>query len=463
MRCQSIRSVFRAALVAGLFASFQGPTLSASWKNSLNPLTSTCYIHDLQWEQFNSIRGEYRTASIVTSDLDIEISVDRETELCVAAAHQYEFQMQVDVALNALRSKSMQFAQAGTKLFQSYSPSSTQLISSIACQSLKLIEGRKIPVSLPLTVVASDVSQDFDCDWNCGDWCNDAHYSSSISLPKRSTANIFVYSINPSTELNDSDSNSDETDLTSETSIGSNQFSSVQGPVADSDQAEFTADIVAAEIESVPVASSQVGLDKQINQVGIDPVCPKQWSNHEITWNDCFVQRSVCCPLDTDVEAIGVEPKTLQATTAVRPPTLEAEIEIQEAELAIQGSSHISKVDAQGIGHCAPSLENRCQAEVSHSATAELSGVNYCSQDFLTTLHTSNYGSIILPVLDTHRLAVDYALTGESAHATESGNQMTKGITSQIRTVGQFLVDFANQIESQLEQVEVARRDSISR
>ena len=456
MRCQSIRSVFRAALVAGLIASFQGPTLSASWKNSLNPLTSTCYIHDLQWEQINSIRGEYRTEPIVTSNSDIEISVDRETELCVAPAHQYEFEMQVAAALDALRSKSIQFAQAGTKLFQRYSPSPTLLISSIACQSLKLLDWGKITDSLPMTVVASDVNQDFDCDWNCGDWCNNAHYSSSISLPKRSTANIFVYSINASTEPNDSDSNSDETDLTSESSIGSDQFSLAQGSVADSDQAEFIADIVSAEIESVPVASTQVGLDKQINQVGIDPVCPEQWSNHEITWNDCFVQPSVCCPLDTDVEAIGVEPKTLQSTTPVRPPTLEAELDIHD-------SSHISKIDAQGIGHCAPTLENHCQAEVLHSATAELSEMNYCSQDFLTTLHTSNYGSIILPVLDTHRLAVDYAFTDDSAQATESGSQMTKGIASQIRTVGQFLVDFANQIESQLEQVEIARRDSLSR
>jgi len=303
--------------VAGLIASFQGTTLSASWQNSLNPLTSTCYIHDLQWEQINSIRGEYRTETIVTSDSDIEISVDRETELCVAAAHQYELEMQVDAALDALRSKSIQFAQAGTKLFQSYSPSPTLLMSSIACQCRKLLESSKIPDSLPLTVVASDDNQDFDCDWNC----------------------------------------------------------------------------VSAEIESVPVASSQVGLDKQINQVGIDPVCPEQWSNHEITWNDCFSRPLVCCPLDTDVEAIGVEPKTLQATTSVRPPTLEAE----------------------------------------------------------------------LPFLDTHRLAVDYAFTGDSAHATESGSQMTKGIASQIRTVGQFLVDFANQIESQLDQVEIARRDSNSR
>lgn len=455
MRCQSIRSVFRAALVAGLIASFQSPTLSASWKNSHNPLTSTCYIHDLQWEQINSIRGEYRTEPNLTSDSKGENSEDRETKLCLAATEQHEFGIQVEAALDALRTKSIPYCHAGAKLFKSFTSSQTLLISTIACRSLKLLEWVKTPDLLPVTVVALDDNQDFDCNWNCGDWRNDTQHSASITLPKRCTANIFVFSLDRVAGSNDAEIISDESALSPDTPVGSDPFSDLAGLAADPDHAAIDSDIVSADIEPAPSASSQVGLDKQIGQTGIDPVCPEiQLSNHEITWNDCFVQPSVCCPQDTD-EAIGIERRSLQTNTPVRPPTLEAELDIQDL-------LQISKVDGQGIGHCDPTLENQCHAEKLHSAS-EQSGMNYSSEDFLTTFHSSNYGSIILPVLGTHRLPVDYAMTADSTQATESRNSWSKGVTSQIRTMGQFLVDFANKIESQLEKVEMARRDSIHR
>jgi len=91
------------------------------------------------------------------------------------------------------------------------------------------------------------------------------------------------------------------------------------------------------------------------------------------------------------------------------------------------------------------------------------SRATFSSKNFLTTLHTSTYGSILLPVSQTHRTAIDYATQLLSQPNLESRSKASRGLASQLRNVSQFLVNFASQIEQQADQVELARRENNQR
>jgi hypothetical protein len=90
------------------------------------------------------------------------------------------------------------------------------------------------------------------------------------------------------------------------------------------------------------------------------------------------------------------------------------------------------------------------------SAASEI----FLSKDFLTTLQTSAYGSIVLPVNQTQRMAIDYAVKMIAEPASSSRIHASRKVANQLRTVGQFLVDFAIQIENRVEQVEIARGEN---
>jgi len=56
-----------------------------------------------------------------------------------------------------------------------------------------------------------------------------------------------------------------------------------------------------------------------------------------------------------------------------------------------------------------------------------------------------------------------YATNTIAKPTSEPTSRVLKNFASPIRTVGQFLVDFANQIENQVEQIEFARRENNQR
>ncbi len=469
MRCQSIRSLLRASLVAGLIASCQNAMLSASWKDCLHPFAGTCFIHDLQWEQFNSqtSRGEDSFKSFLTSDSEILKTSEQETDLCVAAAEQFEFSMQVDAVFAAVRSKSLQFSEAGAKIFQNYSRSRRMLISSIDSLSLKLVEWIKVANSFPPRVVESHGNQDFECGWDCGEWSRDVPSSVSNILPYRGCANVFVYSLDASTESLDSDN--------------------IPVTIDPSDYVYDPAIVASASDLSLSDSEPQ-----HARLVDLEPVCPEvPGSNPD--WRGCLEQpSSICCPQEASVASI-------------RPPTLQAESEMIVADASFEsnkqsvfeyGNHCVDSLKSAywfsgagkrfAFGDSAPRMPEATPAIATFSkedlavaskfsseilaiengylkGVSEPNGMPFSSKDFLTTLRASTYGSILLPVSNSHRLAVDYAMKVISPSSIESRSQVSKSVASQIRTVGQFLVDFANQIEDRLEQVEIARRDNIQR
>ncbi len=510
MRCHLIRSFLRASLVAGLIASCQNAVLSASWKDCLHPFFGTCFIHDLQWEQFNSqtIRGEDSFKSLLTSDSEILKTSEQETDLCVAAAEQFEFSMQVDAVFDAVRSKSLQFSEAGAKIFQNYSRSRRKLISTIDSLSLKLVEWIKVANSFPPRVVESHGNQDFECGWDCGEWSRDVPSSVSNILPYRGCANVFVYSLDASTESLDSDNipvTIDPSDYVYDPSDSDSDFSDAD-IVSASDIDPTDSDLTRSE-PAIFASASDLSLSDSdthhARQVDVEPVCPEvPGSNPD--WRGCLEQPSICCPQEA-ISAVGGETTTSQTGISNRPPTLEAEFEtlaedtpfeLKEQSVFEYGNHWVDSLKSanwfSGIGKrfafgdSSPRMPEAGRAIATFSkedlavaskfsseilaiengylkGVSEPNGTPFSSKDFLTTLHASTYGSILLPVSNSHRLAVDYAMKAISPSSIESRSQVSKGVASQIRTVGQFLVDFANQIEDRIEQVEIARRDNIQR
>lgn len=553
MRCKPIRTVFRAALAAGLLATCQNAPLSASWKDHLHPSAEACFLHDLQWENFYSAgkAPEHFTKSIVKTDAETRLVADHETEACVAAAKLFELKLQVDAVLDTLRSKSYQLTEAGVKLFNGYSQSRKLILSTIENKSLMLVDWIKIPDMLPVTVVATESTKDFECDWDCGDrHCNN-QTSVSASPPLRDLANIFVYTFGDANDSNDSNDSYESYESTDSyvsfdlEPLPSTLALSTENDDTSEDSYEYHAEdslvsspeTVAGDYEAfIPTAHAW--------QVGVDPICPEVQVCHP-TWHGVGSEPSICCPIERTEEAISTETSVPPAVIAIRPPTLDAEFESLEAASAL-------KVYQYGEEYCLTGLENQCPPDLASSApdatpiandeiddvtshsfdgfsspwcdslnwspwssrigrrfafgdnaprmplsgpavaayskedlesvstysskllgefpngTHQLdemdsSDIKFSSKDFLITQDSSTYGLITLPLLDSNGLVMDHAMKSIDEPAAESKSLISRRFAGPIRTVGQFLVDFASQIENQAEQIELARRENNQR
>ncbi len=566
MRCKSIRTVFRAALAAGLLATCQNAPLSASWTDLLRSSADTCYVHDLHWENFHSAsnRIERFSKSIVKTDGETRLATDHETQACVVAAKLFEFNMQVDAVMASLQSRTHQLSEVGAKLFQGYCHSRLLLVSSIKSRSLTLVDWIKIPDSLPGTVVATEKGNDFECDWDCGYYRRDTNTTVSVPPPPRDLANIFVYTLvetNESYESYDSYDtidtidtiDSDSIDTIDSDSIGSEVLPSTLALSSENDSAPVDSGESHSE-GSLDSPSETVALDSDTPlpiahawQVGVDPICTEvQMSNSSLYGSQS--ELSICCPVERTEEAIATHTSVIPPAIENRPPTLEAEFETLEAanDLKVyqygggygltgietpcepdlartvpQANDQISEPTEHSFDGCDPwcdSLnwspwssrigkrfafgDNTPRMPMSGPAVAayskedlefastfpnklldefpsdarqfenaiesfqdetEANGPRFSPEDFLITSQHTTSGSIALPLMDSNRLAFDDALNIIAQPTAESNSRLPKIFASQIRTVGQFLVDFASQIENQVEQIELARRETNQR
>ncbi len=450
MRCQTLRSAFRAVIAAGLIASCQNATLNASWNDSLHPVGGTCFVHDLQWDQFHSpSRAPFATKSVIATEPDILSVAAHETDLCIAAAKQFELRMHVDAIISSIGMLTKRIADNGTNLLFNFSRSRIALVSSIENSAVELVQWIKIPNSLPLTIAQSADDLDFEGDWNCGQWCQAPQGFASRQLPLRDGPNVFVYSLN-------SERKSLESDLC----------------LAESDffQAEKAMDTISNPVSSVIPTW----------QVGIDPVCPEvNESSPACRWSDNYTQPSICCPLDHFAcEAIAAEPCAMPSVpTGIRPPTLDAEYNDQEAALAADYLDEPTLETARtfspwssrngmrfAFGDHAPRMPesqppfatfSKEDLQTASRSSARTLGDWPCYPDFAE----SKPNGILLPLSYSHRMAIDFAMNAISNPVANSRVRLSKGLASPIRMLGQFLVDFAGKLDTQIEQIEMARRD----
>jgi hypothetical protein len=87
----------------------------------------------------------------------------------------------------------------------------------------------------------------------------------------------------------------------------------------------------------------------------------------------------------------------------------------------------------------------------------------FASKDFLVQRHESTFGTLILPVSNPTQIAVDYAMKHLKGTSDDSRLNASKSLAKQVRMVGEFLIDFAMQIETEAKRFEIARRDSSQR
>jgi hypothetical protein len=326
-----------------------------------------------------------------------------------------------------------------------------------------LVELIQINESLPVAGIAADpiaesltdTSVSIESDWNCNDW-DQPHdqvqcFEASGVFPVRGHANIFVFSHNC----------------------------------------------------SEPVDNTW--------QEGVDPVCPEiDRSNNACHWADFSEQPRSCCPLDTQTQEEPVIDSSVNdipvTADPIRPPTLESDGEQIDPpfdeltyNLGTSQPMHLNSWSGQrsfGEGYRAAWLEpaspigmfsrddlqyaTKFSSELSNNTLGEIDNVSnvdapslagdlapaietFASKDFLVQRHESTFGTLILPLTSPQQIAVDYAMKHLRGTSDHNRLNATKSLANQVRTVGEFLVDFALQLETEAERVEIARRDSNQR
>jgi hypothetical protein len=341
MRYQSIRTIVRTAIAAGLVASCQGAALPASWRESLQPYAGTCFVHDLHWEQFGSfpaIRSESLELNSTSSKTSAHVlAADAaemgaafvptiETDHCIAAALQFEMRTKLDAAWNSIQAQSSRVLAQKDRLFASYGIARKMVIDTVNVGSYKLVELVRIPDVLPvLTVDAGEASlvdsNSSMADWNCTDWNRDCNPITATHLPVRTQANLFVYSFDASGHFDSAGLDS----LVSEN----------QEDVAGASDRAVGADMVAAnQVAEIPNSQGAGPIAPNVWQTGVDPVCPEiHLSNKAFRWSELAEQPTVCCPIDNMeyetriVSSIASNEMAIEsAQPAERPPTLDAEM-----------------------------------------------------------------------------------------------------------------------------------------
>ena len=461
--------------MAGLIASCQHATSQASWENYFPSSVGTCFVHDLHWDRF-------QTTPKVTES--IAKPADRESDLCLAAAKQFELKIQVDTIADFLKSKTRVVSQFVTKAMVDIVQSRRLFVSTVKNHDWKIVEIPANAGSTPVASMSADEVLDFGYDWNCGDWCRDQTQSQPVSLPHRDTANLFIYSLADTADSLESSESIDYTDI-DYTDI---DYTDIK--YTGTAYAHIDAENLLSKAERIAWTSDLI-VSSNPWQMGVDPICEEIQSRN--------AQHSVCCPIESANEVIATAlpvyklspDENVERQVAVRPPRLDAEYEHSELDPVLAGinnepfgqfaheysnpwlnslssSSWTCRLGRRfSFGDSSPRMPKLEPANPisleTESTNLISSGSVFSPKDFLTTLHTSTYGSILLPVSQTHRTAVDYAMQLFSQPNSDSRSRASRNLAGQIRTVGQFLVDFASQIEQQVAQVDIARLENNQR
>lgn len=493
MRYPLIRSILRTAIAVGVVSSYQSSSLASCWNEILRPNAGVCYNHDLQSDGFagsslsKQEAGSIATAiqSVVNADhachgfdlcLSESIVVDSSESAvepvdtsrtdwddCIAAAKRYEMRSNFDAAWAQIGSQASSLINQRDRLFSAYGQARTAITSFARNSSLELVDLIQINESLsdagittdPIAESLADTSISIESDWNCNDWNQPQDQVQGLEasgiFPVRGHANIFVVSYNGSE------------------------------PVVDT------------------------------WQVGVDPVCPEiDPSNNACHWADFSEQPRSCCPLDTQKQdepvadsSVGDIPVTADP---IRPPTLQSDGEqidppIDELSYNLATSQPVhsnpwsgrrsfgegyraawlepassiglfSRDDLQYAMKFSSELLNNTLNEIDNASNVDAPSLvndlapameTFASKDFLVQRHESTFGTLILPLSSPQQTAVDYAMKYLRGSSDNTRLNATKSIANQVRTVGAFLVDFALQIETEAERVEIARRDSNQR
>ena len=263
-------------------------------------------------------------------------------------------------------------------------------------------------------------------------------------------------------------------------------------------------DTVSPEIDTLSPEIDTVSPEIATDCPEIDP------SNNACHWADLFEQPRICCPLDTQKQDEPVADSSVSdipvTADPIRPPTLQSDgeqidppIDELSYDLATSQPVHwnlwsgqrsfgggyraawlepaspigmFSREDLQYATKFSSELPNNTLNEIDHVSNVDAPSLasditpaieTFASKDFLVQRHESTFGTLLLPLSGPQQIAVDYAMKHLRGTSDDTRLNATKSLADQVRTVGEFLVDFALQLDTEAERFEIARRDSNQR
>ena len=277
-------------------------------------------------------------------------------------------------------------------------------------------------------------------------------------------------------------------------------------------------DTVSPEIDTVSPETDTVSPELDTLSPEIDTVSPEiatdcpeiDPSNNACHWADLFEQPRICCPLDTQKQDEPVADSSVSdipvTADPIRPPTLQSDgeqidppIDELSYDLATSQPVHwnlwsgqrsfgggyraawlepaspigmFSREDLQYATKFSSELPNNTLNEIDHVSNVDAPSLasditpaieTFASKDFLVQRHESTFGTLLLPLSGPQQIAVDYAMKHLRGTSDDTRLNATKSLADQVRTVGEFLVDFALQLDTEAERFEIARRDSNQR
>ena len=438
---------------------------------------------------------------------------------CIAAAKRYEMRSNFDAAWAQINSQASSLINQRDRLFSVYGQARTVFASFARNSSIQLVELIRINESLPVSGIATDPIAEsltdtivsIESDWNCndGDQPHDQVpcLEASGVFPVRGHANIFVFCHHGSEPVDNTwqgeiDTVSPEIDTLS--------------PEIDTLSAEI--DTVSPEIDTVSPETDTVSPELDTLSPEIDTVSPEiatdcpeiDPSNNACHWADLFEQPRICCPLDTQKQDEPVADSSVSdipvTADPIRPPTLQSDgeqidppIDELSYDLATSQPVHwnlwsgqrsfgggyraawlepaspigmFSREDLQYATKFSSELPNNTLNEIDHVSNVDAPSLasditpaieTFASKDFLVQRHESTFGTLLLPLSGPQQIAVDYAMKHLRGTSDDTRLNATKSLADQVRTVGEFLVDFALQLDTEAERFEIARRDSNQR
>ncbi|MCY2984551.1 MAG: hypothetical protein NTY15_13080, partial [Planctomycetota bacterium] len=264
------------------------------------PRNGSCFIHDLHWERFQP--QPTNAVSLGNSPLQLDESnpdgTDLDLRTCLAAAKRFELKQQVEAIQCAIESNVAEVPNFSKQLASSFARSKKIFYTLIENQNLKLAKSVVSAETLPVVAVLPLEERAYDCDWNCGDWCQSYSPPLTVSLPSRDGANLFIYTFENSTTTVIESSYPDT--VTAQTGISQTIDSC---SVAYS---EYIGDNLLTEAE---ISQWNTAVDAELShswQLDAAPVLPEAQSieiaNHS---SSNFEKNSVCCPVHPTEEAVA--------------------------------------------------------------------------------------------------------------------------------------------------------------
>lgn len=510
----SIRSVIRLAIAVGVVSAYQNSSFATNLNELIHPRSKMCFIHDQEWRYHDSgFELALKSEQIETSDIKSDVGTDLEAaslelkmllcdqaeseaaqaelEACILAARQYEMKSQVTEAwTNVLAASDAISLESKRYLTPIATKLPNALFQWIGQGGAKLVTWIQYPELLPVTklVASSNAIQtssqaylESECfhDWDCEETVFDKvvdRAEENHAFPARESANCFVYVLESDSKSFSLQTGMDPVCPDVNVWYDAAPWSEIAcDPIVcyplKEESIEATASVtsgiagdVGAERTLPPTLESDtnsldiVEVDSKSSEVrdnGEDELCQPNFDYPIVDSNStgesdndyatglslqCFpwLYRSpVVIPqfVDSFETCPAIESYTQEDLRTVRESYTDVQTEVTD-----YSAEEVQFFSFEG----GPKLGN---------IPLDCTDMNL---DPAIRWIKSSYESLVAPLRDPRELIVEIAFDYLRSNSRPRSESIS--LAKQIRTVGEFLIQFSTQLEQQTEQVSIAKR-----